>query len=1025
MTTLAIKCASTWLGVVVGADGKYVQHAGCCAPSWRSRLRAFTRGGTELIQEDPRLPALCLLLSVMLLARVRPAAAHPQCLDFEPPFQPPWHLEFCKQYEEFGCCDQQTDNAIAERYWDTVEQLEVEGQELCADMLKEVMCQECSPYAAHLYDAEDPYTPVRELPGLCFDFCTEFHSKCGHVVKYLTENRRLQDTAERDTSTFCTLMDLSDQDYCYPNVLKTQDLNGNLGQVVEDRKGCLQLCLTEVANGLRNPVLMLHSGDETHRMFIAEQLGFVWVYLPDGSRVEQPFLDMSGEVVTTPWLGDERGFLGMAFHPEYRVNGRFFIYYSIEVNSKVEKVRISEMKVSDHDMNMADPYSERVILEIEEPAANHNGGQLLFGLDGFLYIFTGDGGKAGDPFGKYGNAQNKHSVCTNLHEDPFEVLQHDDIRPLLSLRVWRPVSQTPVVWSALLGKALRIDVDVSSSSSRPYRIPADNPFIHDPGARPEVYAYGVRNMWRCSVDRGDPVSRYGRSRIFCGDVGQNRYEEIDIIVRGGNYGWRAKEGFECFDLKLCHNSSLKDVLPIFAYSHHVGKSVTGGYVYRGCESPNLNGLYLFGDFMNGRIMALEEDKTTGVWKERSVCMGDKKTCSFPGLINHHHKFIISFAEDEAGELYFLATSHPSTTSPSGTVFKFMDPSRRAPPEKCKRKPLPVKVKGKSIPSVPGNSKTVTNDLCAISVTVLETNEKPTRPPPKKKKLITRPPPPSRRVKSTTAPTEVTTSATEATTSATEATTSATEATTSATEATTSATEVMTSAAEVTTSATEVTTSATEVTTSAVEVTPSEAEVTTSATEVTTSAAEMMTSAAEATTSATEVTTSATEVTTSAAEVTMASTVELKRKSPENKAKEKKTLKQWRKSKITNNREATAQKKKNAQPQKSREESKKTTEVKPVVKKDKVKPKAKPTNSLKASKRLNVNTMHTMKKKKKEMIAQRKAALRQIKLGKKIIKIRDSATELHTFRNKTNFNVKVNRTMRNPLQVKSKKDTKAL
>ncbi|XP_062253440.1 HHIP-like protein 2 [Platichthys flesus] len=901
-------------------------------------------------RRTPRLPALSLLLSVMLLARVRPAAAHPQCLDFEPPFQPPWHLEFCKQYEEFGCCDQQTDNAIAERYWDTVEQLEVEGQELCADMLKEVMCQECSPYAAHLYDAEDPYTPVRELPGLCFDFCTEFHSKCGHVVKYLTENKRLQDTAERDTSTFCTLMDLSDQDYCYPNVLKTQDLNGNLGQVVEDRKGCLQLCLTEVANGLRNPVLMLHSADETHRMFIAEQLGFVWVYLHDGSRVEQPFLDMSGEVVTTPWLGDERGFLGMAFHPEYRVNGRFFIYYSIEVNSKVEKVRISEMKVSVHDMNMADPYSERVILEIEEPAANHNGGQLLFGLDGYLYIFTGDGGKAGDPFGKYGNAQNK---------------------------------------SALLGKALRIDVDVSSSSGRPYRIPADNPFIHDPGARPEVYAYGVRNMWRCSVDRGDPVSRYGRSRIFCGDVGQNRYEEIDIIVRGGNYGWRAKEGFECFDLKLCHNSSLKDVLPIFAYSHHVGKSVTGGYVYRGCESPNLNGLYLFGDFMNGRIMALEEDKTTGVWKERSVCMGDKKTCSFPGLINHHHKFIISFAEDEAGELYFLATSHPSTTSPSGTVFKFMDPSRRAPPEKCKRKPLPVKVKGKRLPFVPRE------------LTVLETNEKPTRPPPKKKKLITRPPPTSRRVKSTTSPTEVTTSATEVTTSAAEVTTSLTEVTTSATEATTSAAEVTTSAAEVTTSAASVSTSAAEVTTSLTEVTTSAAEVTTSAAEVTTSLTEVTTSAAEVTTSLTEVTTSAAEATTSAAsvsrsaaEVTMASTVELKLKSPENKA-----LKQWRKSKITNNREATAQKEKNAQRQKSREGSKKTKKVKPVVKKDKVKPKAKQTatvnsqsNSQKASRRVNVNTMHTMKKKKKE---------------------------------KTNFNVKVNRTTRNPLQVKSKEDTKAL
>uniref|UniRef100_A0A3P8S6V5 HHIP like 2 n=1 Tax=Amphiprion percula TaxID=161767 RepID=A0A3P8S6V5_AMPPE len=311
------------------------------------------------------------------------------------------------------------------------------------------------------------------------------------------------------------------------------------------------------------------------------------------------------------------------------------------------------------------PTSSTVILEIEEPAANHNGGQLLFGLDDYLYIFTGDGGKAGDPFGKYGNSQNK---------------------------------------SALLGKVLRIDVDGSDPGGLQYRIPPDNPFIGDPDARPEVFAYGVRNMWRCSVDRGDPVSRYGRGRIFCGDVGQNRYEEIDIIEKGGNYGWRAKEGFECYDLKLCQNSSLNDILPIFAYSHHVGKSVTGGYVYRGCESPNLNGLYIFGDFMSGRIMALEEDRMTGVWQERSVCMGDKKTCSFPGLINHYHKFIISFAEDEAGELYFLATTYPSSSSPSGTVFKFMDPSRRAPPGKCKQKPLPVKVKGKRFPFAPRERK---------------------------------------------------------------------------------------------------------------------------------------------------------------------------------------------------------------------------------------------------------------------------------------------------------------------------------
>ncbi|KAM9708811.1 HHIP-like protein 2 [Menidia menidia] len=642
---------------------------------------------------------MILMFSAVVLFSVQPASSHPQCLDFQPPFKPQWHLEFCRQYEEFGCCDQRTDNVIAERYWNIIELLETAGYELCEDMLKEIMCQECSPYAAHLYDAEDPYTPIRELPGLCFDYCSEFHSKCRHVLKYLTENIQLLGTSDRDVSTFCSIVDLSDQDYCYPNVLKSNYLNNNLGQVAQEPRGCLQLCLTEVANSLRNPVLMLHSGDDTHRMFIAEQLGFVWVYLPDGSRLEQPFLDLSGEVMTTPWLGDERGFLGMAFHPKYRNNGRFFIYYSIQIGSEAEKIRISEMKVSAYDMNVADPYSERVILEIEEPAANHNGGMLLFGRDGYLYIFTGDGGKAGDPFGKYGNAQNK---------------------------------------SALLGKVLRVDVDGRDPAGKQYRIPPDNPFLGDPGARPEVFAYGVRNMWRCSVDRGDPVTRYGRGRIFCGDVGQNRYEEIDIIVKGGNYGWRAKEGFECYDIKQCHNSSLNDILPIFAYSHHVGKSVTGGYVYRGCESPNLNGLYIFGDFMSGRIMALEEDKRTGNWKERSVCMGDTTTCSFPGLINHHHKFIISFAEDEAGELYFLATSHPSAMSPFGTVFKFMDPSRRAPPGKCKQKPLPVKVRGKKFPFVPRE------------LTVLNTNDKPTRPPPRKLKLTTKPPATSSKIRPTAA-----------------------------------------------------------------------------------------------------------------------------------------------------------------------------------------------------------------------------------------------------------------------------------
>ncbi|CAJ0948850.1 unnamed protein product [Ranitomeya imitator] len=561
--------------------------------------------------------------------------AHPQCLDFGPPFKPTIHLEFCSQYQEFGCCDQQKDNIIAEKYWTIMDHYDHKEQELCGGYVKDILCQECSPYAAHLYDAEDPRTPLMALPGLCFPYCSDFYFNCHSTISLMTNDKRILESA-KDRDQFCHLLELPDPDYCFPEVIQNMDLNNNLGAVVEDQEGCLKMCLVEVANGLRNPVLMIHANDGTHRMFVAEQVGIVWVYLPSGGRLEEPFLYLQESVVSSPWHGDERGFLGMAFHPKFRRNGKFYVYYSVLDDEYVEKIRISEFRVLPYDINRADRNSERIILEVVEPYRNHNGGQILFGLDGYLYIFTGDGGELGDPHGEFGNAQNK---------------------------------------SALLGKVLRIDVDGERAAGKPYGIPPDNPFVSERHAAPEVYAYGVRNMWRCSVDQGDPVTGKGRGRIFCGDVGQGRYEEIDIIAKGGNYGWRAKEGFECFDIMLCLNSSLHDTLPIFAYGHNVGKSVTGGYVYRGCEYPNLNGLYIFGDFMNGRLMALREDETTKQWTKQDICMGDKNVCAFPKLINTYNKFIISFGEDEAGELYFLSTSDPTSLSPYGTLYKLVDPSR--------------------------------------------------------------------------------------------------------------------------------------------------------------------------------------------------------------------------------------------------------------------------------------------------------------------------------------------------------------
>uniref|UniRef100_A0A8C4VDR1 HHIP like 1 n=1 Tax=Gopherus evgoodei TaxID=1825980 RepID=A0A8C4VDR1_9SAUR len=597
------------------------------------------------------------LLALLLLAGLGQVRPHPQCLDFKPPFRPPQPLDFCVQYTDFGCCDAEQDRALMERYYSISGRLAQPVYAACASHLQDLLCQECSPYAAHLYDAEDPSTPLRTVAGLCQEYCEQTWQKCRSMFRYLSTDKELL-ALENNMVKFCRYLSLDDVDYCFPRLLVNQNLNQNLGLVTADSEGCLQLCLLEVANGLRNPVAMVHANDGTHRFFIAEQVGLVWTYLPDRSRLEKPFLNISEAVLTSPWEGDERGFLDIVFHPKFKFNGKVYVYYSVEVHFE-ERIRISEFRISPDDMNTLDHSSERIILEVEEPASNHNGGELLFGDDGYLYIFTGDGGMAGDPFGTFGNAQNK---------------------------------------SALLGKVLRINVD-NNDRGPLYRIPPDNPFVTDPKARPEVFAYGVRNMWRCSFDRGEPYTKEGKGRLFCGDVGQNKFEEVDIIEKGKNYGWRAREGFSCYDKKLCTNSSLDDVLPIYAYPHKMGKSVIGGYVYRDqkCLSQLPDANYFLS---HRRLMSLKEKHSTGEWQYTEICMGTGQTCMFPGLINNYYQYIISFAEDEAGELYFMSTGVPSATAPNGVVYKIVDTSRRAPPGKCRIEPLSVKVKSRLIKFVP-------------------------------------------------------------------------------------------------------------------------------------------------------------------------------------------------------------------------------------------------------------------------------------------------------------------------------------
>jgi len=305
----------------------------------------------------------------------------------------------------------------------------------------------------------------------------------------------------------------------------------------------VKIRLQRLASGLSSPVFVTHAGDGSGLLYVVEQTGRIRVF--DGSgEARGTFLDIAGRVQS----GGERGLLGLAFHPEYESNGRFFVYYSDNAGDNV----VSEFKR--RSATAADQGSERALLRMDDPFSNHNGGWLSFGPDGFLYIATGDGGSAGDPH------ENGQSLRT------------------------------------LLGKILRVDVNGGS----PYGIPPANPFVGREGAREEIWAYGLRNPWRNSFDRatGD---------LWIGDVGQNSREEVNVqkgsSKGGGNYGWNIMEGSRCFSGSSCNRSGL--IRPVAEYPTADGCAVTGGYVYRGALSPTLVGAYFFADYCNGRIFALD------------------------------------------------------------------------------------------------------------------------------------------------------------------------------------------------------------------------------------------------------------------------------------------------------------------------------------------------------------------------------------------------------------------------------------
>lgn len=369
----------------------------------------------------------------------------------------------------------------------------------------------------------------------------------------------------------------------------------------------LVLTLEKVADSLEGPVALENAHDGSGRLFVGEQSGLVRI-IRDGQVLPEPFLDIRSQLVPMGKGLANVGLLGLAFHPDFRHNGRFFVHYTAPDTHEGfhNKSVLEEFHVSHSDADKADPHG-RIILEVEQPAESRNGGNIVFGRDGYLYMGFGDGGR--DKKGQQGSGQDL---------------------------------------SQLLGKIIRIDVD----HGHPYAIPPDNPFVGGQ-ARPEIWAYGLRMPWRISFD---PAT----GNLFCGDVGQGVYEEVDIIKKGGNYGWKAKEGSHPYDSAL-YAGGRGFIDPVAEYVHPRGVCIIGGYVYRGKHHPMMRGKYFFADWAYKLFFLSPEHGTWAMHdcQVRGVTTADGK---LPFRVN-------SFGEDESGELYLVTQTEIGAFSHSGAIYR--------------------------------------------------------------------------------------------------------------------------------------------------------------------------------------------------------------------------------------------------------------------------------------------------------------------------------------------------------------------
>lgn len=434
--------------------------------------------------------------------------------------------------------------------------------------------------------------------------------------------------------------------------------------------GDVSISLEPVADGLTAPVMATHAGDGSGRLFVVDQAGTIRVLDPDGTLLPTPFLDLTDRIVEVNPNFDERGLLGLAFHPDYEENGRFFVRYSeprpgaegepcFDSSRGCHAEVLAEFHVSGGDPNVADPQGE-ILLRIDQPQFNHNSGHLAFGPDGLLYVAFGDGGGAHD----------------GLADDPPS---HG------------PIGNGQNI-GTLLGSMLRIDVDAEPRSGESYGIPEDNPFMGRDGAD-EIYAYGLRNPYRFSFDRQTGA-------LIVADVGQALFEEINVVQKGGNYGWVTKEAYSCFDPlapntppETCPETGRRGerlIDPVAAYGHEDGLAVIGGYVYRGREVPQLAGLYVFGDFSrsffpaDGRLFYLDPSSALGPGtsgrrlrdagetghvaprEPLELQIFELQRSGDPGPLG---LYLLGFGEDAAGELYVLTSEMSGPSGATGRVWK--------------------------------------------------------------------------------------------------------------------------------------------------------------------------------------------------------------------------------------------------------------------------------------------------------------------------------------------------------------------